>query len=99
MKQEAVKKKKKILISKEWNYSLINASKKVAMGWFSADEIVAPAVNSANTSATSTQTIALCILAAVALVYVAAKVFLKLHRQQTEQVATRAVRLSTLSQV
>lgn len=65
------------------------------MGWFSADEIVAPApiVSSEKSEGHhSAQTIALCILSAVAVGYVLLKGLLKLHRQHTEQVAERASR-------
>ncbi|XP_058827894.1 rho GTPase-activating protein gacV-like [Topomyia yanbarensis] len=57
------------------------------MGWFSADEIVAPAVssttNSTNSSITA-QTVALCTVAVVAVGYIAVKLLVKLHQQQTE---------------
>lgn len=68
------------------------------MGWFSADEIVAPASSSASDSGNShtTQTVALCILAGVALAYVGVKLLVKLHRQHTERVAERAARRATL---
>lgn len=67
------------------------------MGWFSADEIVAPVSNSENKNENHTaQTVALCVLAAVAVGYIAVKILAKLHRQQTERVAERAARLATL---
>lgn len=65
------------------------------MGWFSADEIVAPVTNNEQNSV-SAQTIAICILAAVAVGYIAVKLIGKLHRQSTERVAERVVRVATL---
>lgn len=65
------------------------------MGWFSADEIVAPApvVNIGKSEGHhAAQTIALCVLSAVAVGYVVLKGLLKLHRQHTERVAERATR-------
>lgn len=63
------------------------------MGWFSADEIVAPVANSDKSNSDhTTQAVALCILAAVAVGYLACKVLAKVHRQHTERVAERAAR-------
>lgn len=63
------------------------------MGWFSADEIVAPAAaNNANGQHSTPQTIALCVLAAAAVGYIAIKLLTKLHRQHTERVAERVAR-------
>lgn len=73
------------------------------MGWFSADEVIAPVVSSAVTETpnhhTSAQTIALCVLAAVAVGYVLLRTIAKIHRQQTERVAARTVQLANLPPV
>lgn len=61
------------------------------MGWFSADEIVAPAVVSNAESHHTAQTVALCVLATVAVGYIVVKSLMKCHRQQTERVAERTV--------
>lgn len=63
------------------------------MGWFSADEIIAPTTNS-NTieSNQAAQTVALCIIAAVAVGYVLLRGIVKLQRQHTERVAERTAR-------
>lgn len=67
------------------------------MGWFSADEIVAPVAVGAAQSETHTtaQTVSLCVLAAVAVGYIATKMLTKLHRQHIERVTARTVRLAT----
>lgn len=65
------------------------------MGWFSADEIVAPVSTTADSGGTA-KTVALCVLAAVAVGYIAFKAIASLHRQQTERVAARTARLTTL---
>lgn len=68
------------------------------MGWFSADEIVAPISNSdaSEEKSHSVQAVAICIFTAVAVGYIVVKGLIKLHRQQTERLAERAVRLATL---
>lgn len=67
------------------------------MGWFSADEIVAPVTNNSSEDHITAQTVALCVLAAVAVGYLAAKIIAKVHRQQTERVAARTVQLATIN--
>lgn len=68
------------------------------MGWFSADEIVAPvAVGTANEHQNTAQTVSLCVLAAAAVAYIATKLLIKLHRQHIERVAARTVRLNNVS--
>lgn len=64
------------------------------MGWFSADEIVAPAMVSSETGHQTAQTVALC--AGVAVSYLLVKNLMRCHRQQTEQVAERTARLTSL---
>lgn len=70
------------------------------MGWFSADEIVVPtsSVTSApsNSGHLTAQTVALCVLAGVAVGYLLVKAVTKCHRQQTERVAERVSRLANL---
>lgn len=58
----------------------------VKMGWFSADEVVTPVINNVNDHH-ATQTVALCVLAGVALGYVMLRGLMKIHRQHTERVA------------
>lgn len=63
------------------------------MGWFSADEIVAPAVQTSNAESNHTaQTVAVCVLAGLAVAYAVFRTVTKLHRQHTERVAERAAR-------
>lgn len=62
------------------------------MGWFSADEIVAPATSSSGGADHTAQTVSLCILAGVAVRYLLFKAAMKLHRQQTERAAERVAR-------
>lgn len=62
------------------------------MGWFSADEVIAPTISNAPEKSDTVQTVALCILAAVAACYVGVKVLLKLHKHHTERLAERAAR-------
>lgn len=69
------------------------------MGWFSADEIVAPVSNSDKSEHHTAQTVALCVLAAVAVGYLLVRLIAKIHRQQTERVAERAARMANLTQV
>lgn len=70
------------------------------MGWFSADEILTPIANASNNEqSTDAQTIALCVLAAVAVGYIATKLLTKLHRQHIERVADRTIRLNNLNNV
>lgn len=64
------------------------------MGWFSADEIVAPATANIENSNNNAQTIALCVLEAVATGYVLLKALLKAHRNHTVRVAERAARVA-----
>lgn len=64
------------------------------MGWFSADEIVQN--SSSDNGHDTAQTIAICALAAVAVAYGLFKLIGRVHRQQTERVAERAVRMATL---
>lgn len=59
------------------------------MGWFSADETIAL---NANDGGSTGQTVALGVLATVAVAYVVIRTILKLHRQHTERVAERAAR-------
>ena len=68
------------------------------MGWFSADEIVAPVVNSATTTDGNhtAQTVALCVLASVAVGYLLVKGLVKIQRQHTERVAERTARRVSL---
>lgn len=67
------------------------------MGWFSADEIVAPtSSNSSGSDHNVAQTAALCVLAGVALGYILIRAVLKAHKRRTEQIAERAVRLPNL---
>lgn len=67
------------------------------MGWFSADEIVAPTITaSAPNGHHVAQTIALCVMAGVAVGYILAKSIIRCHRQQTERAAERTARLATL---
>lgn len=61
------------------------------MGWFSAYEIVAP-VSVQSEGHSTAQTIALCILAAVAVGYIIVKGNSKVNRQHTERVAERTAR-------
>lgn len=70
------------------------------MRWFSADEIVAPVASgtSANEHNDTTKTIAICVLAALAVGYVATKLVTKLHRQHIERVAAHTVRINNLSE-
>lgn len=62
------------------------------MGWFSADEIIAPTTSVAQKSEGhhTAQTIALCSLAVAAVGYILFRGFAKIQRQQTEQAARRA---------
>lgn len=62
------------------------------MGWFSADEIVAPTTSSSEKTDNTAQTVSLCILAGVAVGYLLFKAVMKLHRQQTERAAERVAR-------
>lgn len=63
------------------------------MGWFSVDEIVAPATSSVGPVQSHTaQTEALCVLAGIAFAYVAKKMLSKVHRHHTERLAERAAR-------
>lgn len=66
------------------------------MGWFSADEIVAPAAVTTTESHHTAQTVALCLMAGVAVGYLLVKSLMKCHRQQTERVAERTARLANL---
>lgn len=61
------------------------------MGWFSAAEIVAPTASSENSGVT-TQTVAICVLAGVAVSYLFGKAIAKLHRQHTEKIAETTAR-------
>lgn len=64
------------------------------MGWFSADEIVVP-TNSGDSKYESNhtaQTVALCVLAVVAVGYLTVRALVKIQRQHTERVAERAAR-------
>lgn len=65
------------------------------MGWFCADEFVAHVASNEQKSA-SAQTIAICVLAAVAVGYIAIKLIGKLHRQTTERVPELVVQAATL---
>lgn len=71
------------------------------MGWFSADEIVAPASSTSTTQERNhtAQTVALCVLAALACAYAMIKMFWKWHRQQTERVTQRAMSMANLPNV
>lgn len=63
------------------------------MGWFSADEIVAPAATSNISEGHHTaQVIAICVIAAVAVGYLLLKGIAKVNRQHTERVAERTAR-------
>ncbi|XP_055528092.1 probable serine/threonine-protein kinase DDB_G0282963 [Wyeomyia smithii] len=60
------------------------------MGWFSADEIIAPVTNTNSSERNETAiAVAACVLAAVAVSYIAVKLLAKLHRQQTERFRKR----------
>lgn len=64
------------------------------MGWFSAEEIVAPATNNIGPAGENNhlaQTIALCALVAV-VVGLVIKVVAKIQRQHTERVGEQAAR-------
>lgn len=74
----------------------INHANYWTMGWFSADEIVAPAVLSNAEGHHTAQAVALCILAGVAVGYLLVKAVSKCHRRETERVAERATRLANL---
>lgn len=67
------------------------------MGWFSADEVIASSSNNNSEQHMTAQTVALCILAAVALGYGALRLFSKYNRNQTERLAANAARLQRLT--
>lgn len=69
------------------------------MGWFSADEVISTSANSASSDNLTTQNVALCILAAVALGYGALKIFNGYNTSRTERVAATAARLQSLQSV
>lgn len=62
------------------------------MGWFSADEIVAPTSSSVEGGHHTAQTVALCVLAAVAVGCLLVKSIAKIQRQHTERVAEQTAR-------
>lgn len=66
------------------------------MGWFSADEVIGSSSNSTSEQHMSAQTVALCILSAVALGYGVLKLFTNYNKNQTERVAANAARLQSL---
>lgn len=69
------------------------------MGWFSADEIVAaPTIGSENVQKNAPQTVAICVIAIVAVGYVLIKGFVKLHRHHTERCAEQAARREIVRQ-
>lgn len=67
------------------------------MGWFSADEVVAPVINSKSEQNHTAQTVAICVIAALAVSYIAVKFISKLLRQQTERVASRTFQMNNLA--
>lgn len=70
------------------------------MGWFSADEIVAPTSSAVgNTGHHTAQTVAMCTLAVTAVGYLIIRAIVKFQRQNTERVAERAARLQMAAQV
>lgn len=67
------------------------------MGWFSADEVISTSSNSSiGEKHMTAQTVALCILAAVALGYGAIKLFSNFDKINTERAAVNAARLHNL---
>lgn len=66
------------------------------MGWFSADEVIASSSNNNGEQHMTAQTVALCILAAVALGYGVLKLFSNYNKSHTERVAASAARLQRL---
>lgn len=67
------------------------------MGWFSADEVISTSANSSvGEQHMTAQTVALCILAAVALGYGALKLFSSYNKNNTERAAANAARLHNL---
>lgn len=70
------------------------------MGWFSADEIVAPTSSAVETTGHQTaQTVAICALAVTAVGYLLIRAIVKFQRQHTERVAERTARLHMAAQV
>ena len=76
----------------QWINQSSNIVKLFKMGWFSADEIVAPAVATTSANDVSTQTVAVCALAIVVTGYLLGEVIVKLHRHHTERVTERTAR-------
>lgn len=67
------------------------------MGWFSADEVIAPTISTTNTEPHNVaQAVALCVIAGVAVGYIIVRTVLKAHKRRTERVAERAVRLAAV---
>lgn len=69
--------------------------KTIKMGWFSSDELV----NIENSAHDTAQTVALSVLAFIALTYGVLKIFNAHNRHQSEQAANAVVRLQTMSSV
>lgn len=67
------------------------------MGWFSADEIDSPVINSSAETKSTIQAIALCELAVEPASYVGIELLAELHKQQTERIAKRAISLATVA--
>lgn len=78
-------------MNSDWHKWAVLSAKKSKMGWFSSDEVVT--VNAQDT----VQTVALGILALVALGYGVVKIFNAHHRSQAERVANQAVRIQTVT--
>lgn len=68
------------------------------MGWFSADEVIAPTISTTNNTEPHNvaQAVALCVIAGVAVSYIIVRAVLKAHKRRTERVAERAVRLAAV---
>lgn len=64
------------------------------MGWFSADEIIA---NNNMSTHDTVQTVALGVLAIVALIYGVLKIFNAHHRNQAERAANRAMHMQSIT--
>lgn len=66
------------------------------MGWFNNEEVVTTNTAACPQENHQAQTIALCIIAAVAVGYVLLKSVAKIHRGQTERVAERVARTANV---
>lgn len=69
------------------------------MGWFTNEEVITTNSVECPNQQHGAQSVALCVLAAVAVGYVLVKTLLKLHRDHTVRVAERVARVAGTTSV